>query len=66
VTLEEPFWASLREIAGLNNNTLAALIEQIDTDREHSNSSSAIRLFVLDYFKSQATDAQPEIPQARS
>jgi predicted DNA-binding ribbon-helix-helix protein len=31
--------------------TLSDLINKIDVDREHSNLSSALRLFVLDYYQ---------------
>ena len=49
VSLEDPFWAAMKEIAGLKNITLRQLISQIDIHSEHSNLSSAIRLFVLDH-----------------
>ena len=42
VSLEDPFWNAVKEIAGLGNVRVAALIGQIDNDREHSNLSSAI------------------------
>jgi predicted DNA-binding ribbon-helix-helix protein len=31
--------------------TLSELVATIDTDRRHGNLSSAIRLFVLDYYR---------------
>jgi predicted DNA-binding ribbon-helix-helix protein len=34
--------------------TLSELVGEIDNNRQQGNLSSAIRLFVLDYFKSQA------------
>jgi predicted DNA-binding ribbon-helix-helix protein len=52
VSIEEPFWKAVREIAALRNKTLSGLVEEIDTDRKQGNLSSAIRLFVLDYYKS--------------
>jgi predicted DNA-binding ribbon-helix-helix protein len=51
VSLEDPFWDAMKEIAGLKNMTLAQLVDQIDVDRDQGNLSSAIRLFVLDHFK---------------
>jgi predicted DNA-binding ribbon-helix-helix protein len=56
VSIEEPFWNGVKEIAGLKNLTLSGLVEEINTDREHGNLSSAIRLFVLDYYKRAAFD----------
>ena len=51
VSLENQFWEGLRAIAHKRNIPVAALIEQIDNNRTGSNLSSAIRLFVLNYFK---------------
>jgi predicted DNA-binding ribbon-helix-helix protein len=34
--------------------TLSELVGGIDTDREHSNLSSALRLFVLDHYQKRA------------
>jgi predicted DNA-binding ribbon-helix-helix protein len=34
--------------------TVSELVGEIDTNRHHGNLSSAIRLFVLDHFKSRA------------
>lgn len=48
VSLEDPFWKDLKEIACLQQETLSQVVEKIDRVREHGNLSSAIRLFVLD------------------
>ncbi len=53
VSLEDAFWKGLKEIAAERNMTLSELVASIDTDRQHGNLSSAIRLFVLDYYRSQ-------------
>ena len=55
VSLEEPFWDGLKEIAGSRDTTLSGLIGEIETNRNGSNLSSAIRLFVLGHFRSRAT-----------
>ena len=47
VSLEDPFWTSLKKIAHAQQMTLSALVAEIDGTREHGNLSSAIRLFVL-------------------
>jgi predicted DNA-binding ribbon-helix-helix protein len=52
VSLEEAFWNGMKEISGLRNMTLSELVGEIDGNRQQGNLSSAIRLFVLDYFKS--------------
>jgi len=54
VSLEEAFWSGMKEIALLRNLTLSELVGEIDGGRQQGNLSSAIRLFVLDYFRSRA------------
>ena len=53
VSLEDEFWNSLKEIAHERNVTLGELVATIDGDRNHSNLSSAIRLFVLGVYRDQ-------------
>ena len=48
VSLEEPFWSGLKEIAHSERATVSELVAKIDNKREHGNLSSAIRLFVLE------------------
>ena len=47
VSLEEPFWLELKSIAAERKVALGDLISKIDAERQHSNLSSALRLFVL-------------------
>jgi predicted DNA-binding ribbon-helix-helix protein len=54
VSLEEAFWTSLKEISHERAMTLSELVGEIDTARQQGNLSSAIRLFVLDHFKTLA------------
>ena len=56
VSLEDAFWKGLKDIAGGRDMTLSDLVATIDTDRQHGNLSSAIRLFVLDYYRNQISD----------
>jgi predicted DNA-binding ribbon-helix-helix protein len=60
VSLEDAFWKGLKEIAGGRDVTLSDLVSTIDSDRRHGNLSSAIRLFVLDYYRSQIPGHQAE------
>ena len=55
VSLEDAFWRGLKEIADQRNMTLSELVASIDTQRRHGNLSSAIRLFVLDHYRSLST-----------
>lgn len=51
VSLEDEFWIGLREIAGRENMTVSALVGTIDHGSNRRNLSSAIRVFVLSYFR---------------
>ena len=53
VSLEDAFWTALKKIAAGLGMTLSDLIEAIAARRQHANLSSAIRLFVLDFYRSQ-------------
>jgi predicted DNA-binding ribbon-helix-helix protein len=53
VSVEDAFWTALKEIASGRNMTLAELVATIDASRQHGNLSSAIRLFVLDHFRTE-------------
>ena len=57
VSLEDAFWQSLKQIANERDVTLSDLVASIDTDRHHGNLSSAIRLFVLDYYRERTGNA---------
>ena len=54
VTLEDAFWSALKEIAAAKNTSASALIQEINKKRQHANLSSAIRLFVLEYYRERA------------
>ncbi len=54
VSLEDAFWTSLKDIATRRGMTLSHQIDTIDRDRKTNNLSSAIRLFVLDHFRTRA------------
>ena len=49
VSLEDTFWVQLRTIAQKLNVHLSQLVGSIDSERQHNNLSSAIRLFVFEY-----------------
>jgi predicted DNA-binding ribbon-helix-helix protein len=54
VSLEDAFWQGLKQIAAGRNLTLSDLVASIDHDRRQGNLSSAIRLFVLDHYRSRS------------
>jgi predicted DNA-binding ribbon-helix-helix protein len=47
ITIEDPFWASLKDIAKQQGISMNALIANIDEENE-GNLSSALRVFVLE------------------
>ncbi|MFY9893232.1 MAG: ribbon-helix-helix domain-containing protein [Xanthobacteraceae bacterium] len=51
VSLEDAFWKALKDIAAGRDMTLSELVGAIDAERRHGNLSSAVRLFVLDYYQ---------------
>ena len=53
LSLEQPFWDALKEIAAGRGLSLARLIAEIDATRS-GNLSSAARVFVLDAVRSRA------------
>jgi predicted DNA-binding ribbon-helix-helix protein len=55
VSLEEPFWEVLREIAEREATSVQALIGRIDTERGEQNLSSAIRVFVLAWLRASSS-----------
>ena len=60
VSLEEAFWNGMKEISARRNMTLSELVGEIDSNRQQGNLSSAIRLFVLDYFRNRTAPATAE------
>lgn len=51
VSLEDAFWKGLKEIASDRKLTLSDMVSAIDSERLTGNLSSAIRLFVLDHYR---------------
>lgn len=56
VSLEDAFWTALKEIAAEREKTLSDLVAAIDSERQHGNLSSAIRLFVLGLYRDQISE----------
>jgi predicted DNA-binding ribbon-helix-helix protein len=62
VSLEQPFWNMLQDIAASRQQSLASLVQNIDRKRD-GGLSSALRLFVLAELKKETavvkTDTKP-------
>jgi len=65
VSLEGLFWTELRSIAHNMHIHLSHLVSSIDSERHHSNLSSAIRQFVFEY-RSCGPNGEGLSPQAES
>ena len=51
VSLEDEFWAGLREVARHKKLAVSALVATIASGRDRNNLSSAVRVFVLNHFR---------------
>ena len=51
ISLEDEFWYGQLEIAAYKKMPVPTLVERIDHRRKTVNLSSAIRIFVFNYFK---------------
>jgi predicted DNA-binding ribbon-helix-helix protein len=56
VSLEDAFWKALKEIATERDMALSELATVIDSERQQDNLSSAIRLFVLGFYRAQISE----------
>ena len=54
VSLEDEFWRGLKEIARKRLVTLSTLVDTIDAQRQQGNLSSALRLFVLEFYRAKS------------
>lgn len=57
VSLEQPFWDALREIATERDISINALVASVDEARSRENLSSALRLLVLRHYRDKAGGA---------
>jgi predicted DNA-binding ribbon-helix-helix protein len=51
VSVEDLFWSSLKKIAAEANVTISDLVAKVDHGRADGNLSSALRTFVLGYYR---------------
>ncbi len=54
ISLENPFWDGLNEIAKIRKISIASLVAEIDANRTSQQPyglSSAVRVFILNYFR---------------
>ena len=51
MSLEDPFWTGLKTIAAEQHITVSELVSDVDNSRKQGNLSSALRLFVLGWYR---------------
>jgi len=51
ISLEPPFWSALKEVAARERLPLAKLVGTIDKNRGESGLSSAVRIWLLNYYQ---------------
>lgn len=56
VSLEDGFWGGMKEIAIGRNMTLSELVTEIDKNRQQGNLSSALRLYVLEFYQKRSSN----------
>ena len=62
ISLEEPFWEALREMAERESISVQRLIGRIDAERGDQNLSSAIRVYIVDRLRGDLSrPAEPEL-----
>ncbi|MGC6471990.1 MAG: ribbon-helix-helix domain-containing protein [Parvibaculales bacterium] len=54
ISLEKPFWDAVRAIAGARGLSLPDLIAEIDAESREASLSSAIRVYVLHWYRDRA------------
>src|SRR5262245_49453266 len=64
--LELPMWEALSEVAGQRGLTIHELCTAVDRQRRQSSLTAAIRVFLLDHFRTQAKACRQGLTEARN
>jgi len=56
ISLEAPFWTALKDAAAREAVSVAQLVARIDGHRNGANLSSAVRVWLLAYYRAQIGD----------
>ena len=54
ISLEEPFWEALKDVAAAERQPVSKLVREIDTARGASGLSSAVRIWLLAHYRAGA------------
>ena len=52
ISLESAFWEALKDVAKIKRMPVAQLVQEIDRERGEGGLSSAVRIWLLDHFRS--------------
>jgi len=52
ISLEAEFWTALKEVAAREGVPVTQLVARIDSGRDGAGLSSAVRVWLLDYYRS--------------
>jgi predicted DNA-binding ribbon-helix-helix protein len=51
ISLESAFWGALRDISKKEQRSLSQMVHEIDQGREAAGLSSAVRVWILNYYR---------------
>ena len=57
ISMEASFWEALQQAAAMENSTLAAIVASVDAGRGDAGLSSAVRVWILEYFRKRSLPA---------
>ena len=60
ISLEEPFWQAMSQVAAARGVSPSAIVAEIDEIRGEASLSSAIRVYLLEYYRRQAEGRAPD------
>jgi predicted DNA-binding ribbon-helix-helix protein len=64
ISLEAPFWDALKDIAAHTKTPIARIVQHVDSHRDGEGLSSAVRIWILDYYRLPDTRETRCPPQA--
>lgn len=59
ISLEAEFWSALKDVAAREGASLTELVARIDAGRHRAGLSSAIRVWLLEYYRSRGLSQRP-------
>jgi predicted DNA-binding ribbon-helix-helix protein len=62
VSLEQPFWDVICEVADAEQTTVSAVLRRVDGARQHANLSSAVRMFALEHVQARVRAQAAMLP----